>query len=64
MENWAKTMKEKTLIVCLCLTGVLAISYGMIRDNNVVFIIGLLFVIGGYVLIRRKLRESIRNKSE
>jgi LPXTG-motif cell wall-anchored protein len=35
----------------------------MIRDNNAVFVIGLLFVIGGYLLIRRKLKESIGKRS-
>jgi len=56
-------MREKAFIVCLCIFGVLAISYGMIRENNAVFIIGLLFVIVGYLLIRRKLKESIKRRS-
>jgi hypothetical protein len=56
-------MKEKALIVCLCVFGLLAVSYGMFRENDMVFIIGLLFVIGGYLLIRRKLKESIRKRS-
>ncbi len=56
-------MKEKTLIVCLCVFGLLAVSYGMFKENDMVFIIGVLFVIGGYLLIRRKLKESIRKRS-
>lgn len=56
-------MKEKTLIVCLCVFGLLAISYGMFKENDMVFVIGVLFVIGGYLLIRRKLKESIRKRS-
>ncbi len=56
-------MREKAFIVCLCVFGILAVSYGMIKDNNAVFIIGLLFVIGGYLLIRRKLKDSIKNRS-
>jgi hypothetical protein len=56
-------MREKAFIVCLCVFGIFAISYGMIKDNNAVFVIGLLFVIGGYLLIRRKLKESIRKRS-
>ena len=55
-------MREKTLTVFLCVIGILAVSYGMIKDNNVIFIIGLLFVIGGYLLIRRRLKASIREK--
>jgi LPXTG-motif cell wall-anchored protein len=41
--------------------GIVAVAYGMVKDNNLIFIIGLLFVIGGYLLIRRKTKESIRN---
>ena len=56
-------LREKAIIICLCVFGVLAISYGMIKENNAVFILGLLFVIGGYLLVRRKLKESIRKRS-
>ena len=56
-------MKEKTLIVCLCVFGLLAISYGMFKENDMVFVIGVLFVIGSYLLIRRKLKESIKKRS-
>ena len=52
-------MREKAFIVCLCVFGVLAVSYGLIKENNAAFILGLLFVIGGYLLIRRKLKEYI-----
>ncbi len=55
-------MREKTLIVLLCVIGILAVSYGMIKDNNVIFIIGVLFVIGGYLLIRRRLKESAHER--
>jgi len=41
--------------------GIVGVAYGMLKDNNLIFIIGLLFVIGGYLLIRRKIKESIRN---
>jgi len=57
-----KVVREKALIVCLCVVGILAISYGMMKENDVIFIIGLLFVVGGYLLIRRKLKESIGKK--
>jgi hypothetical protein len=56
-------MKEKALIVCLCVFGLLAVSYGMFKENDMVFIIGVLFVIGGYLLIRRKLKKSIGKRS-
>jgi hypothetical protein len=56
-------MREKAFIVCLCVFGILAVAYGMIKDNDAVFIMGLIFVIGGYLLIRRKLKESIKRRS-
>ena len=56
-------MKEKALITLLCIVGVLAVSYGMIKDNNVVFVIGLAFIVGGYLLIRRKLKQSVQKRS-
>jgi amino acid transporter len=55
-------MREKILTAIICLIGILAIFYGMINKNNVIFIIGVLFVVAGYLLIRRKLKESIRGK--
>ncbi len=56
-------MREKAFIVCLCVFGVLAVSYGLLKENNAAFILGLLFVIGGYLLIRRKLKEYIERRS-
>jgi len=41
--------------------GVVAFFYGMLKDNTLIFIIGLSLVFGGYLLIRRKIKESIRN---
>jgi LPXTG-motif cell wall-anchored protein len=56
-------MKEKIITVLLCVFGILSVSYGMLRDNNLIFIIGILFIIGGYLLIRRKFKASIRDNS-
>jgi general stress protein CsbA len=55
-------MKEKIVIILLCLIGLAAVSYGMITDNDVVFIIGVIFVIAGYVVIRKRIKKSIREK--
>jgi LPXTG-motif cell wall-anchored protein len=55
-------MREKILTVIICLIGTLAILYGMMNKNNVIFIIGVLFVVAGYLLIRRKLKETIRGR--
>jgi general stress protein CsbA len=56
------TMKEKIVIILLCLIGLAAVSYGMITDNDVVFIIGIIFVIAGYVVIRKRIKKSIQEK--
>jgi hypothetical protein len=55
-------LKEKIFISIFCIIGISAVAYGMIAKYNPVFIIGILFVIAGYLLIRRKLKESIQKK--
>ena len=57
-------LNEKALTIVLCVIGVLAVAYGMTRPNHILFIIGLVFVIGGYLRIRKKLKESIQKKNE
>lgn len=53
-------LKKKYLIAPICMIGVVGMGYGMVNDNNLIFIIGLVFVIAGYLLVRRKIRESMR----
>ena len=53
-------LHNKTLISLICVIGILAISYGMLNDNNLIFIVGLVFVIGGYLLIRRRIKDYIK----
>jgi len=57
-------MREKVLTAMICLIGVLAVFHGMTQKNNVSFIIGIGCVVAGYLLIRQKLKESIRDKLE
>ena len=57
-------LNEKILISVLCIIGISSVAYGMLKKNNPVFIVGMVFVIAGYLLIRRKLKESIRKKRE
>ena len=54
-------LKEKLPIMLMCMIGIVGVAYGMANDNNLIFIIGLVLVIAGYLLIRRKIKESIRN---
>ena len=57
-------MKEKAFIVLVCIVGLAAVFYGMIEKNHAVFVIGLVFLIGGYLGIRKKLKASMREKKE
>ena len=54
-------VNRKYLIAPICMIGIVTVAYGMMKDNSLIFIIGLVFVIGGYLLIRRKIKEFIRN---
>jgi LPXTG-motif cell wall-anchored protein len=50
--------RSKALMALLCALGTVGVSYGMLTDNNIAFIVGLLFGIAGYLLIRRKLKQN------
>jgi len=55
------TLKQKALILIICTIGIVAVSYGMAKDNNVIFVLGIGFIIGGYLLIRKRIKERIKN---
>ncbi|HUT72319.1 MAG TPA: LPXTG cell wall anchor domain-containing protein [Desulfatiglandales bacterium] len=55
------SLKHKALIFIICTIGIVAVSYGMAKDDNLIFVIGVLFVIGGYLLVRRRIKKHIRN---
>ena len=57
-----KPKQEKTLIALLCFFGISCMAYGMWKENNVIFIVGLVFVIAGYVMIRGKLKKNMQKK--
>jgi len=57
------TMIEKLLLAGACLAGVSAVAYGMARKNDILFVIGILIVIGSYLAIRRKLKAALRDKT-
>lgn len=54
---------KKLPIILICVIGIVGVGYGMANDNNLIFIIGLVFVIAGYLLIRRKIKESMRSNA-
>lgn len=57
----SRMLGNNALIALMCVVGVGAVSYGMLNDDNLIFIIGVLFAIAGYLLIRRKLKQHIRD---
>lgn len=57
-----KIMMEKLIAALVCLAGVVGVCYGMIKPNNVVFVLGLILVIIGYLIIRRKLKSQVPSR--
>jgi len=56
-------LKEKILIGAACVFGVSAVAYGTVLKNDIVFVIGIVVVIGAYLAIRRKLKAALREKT-
>lgn len=54
--------KERALILVVCLLGVAGVCYGMVNKDHPVFVIGLALVAAGYLMIRRRLKATIREK--
>ena len=53
---------QKIVITLISILGLSGVAYGMIFKNNAVFIGGLVLVLGGYLLIRRKLKAPIEDR--
>jgi hypothetical protein len=51
-------LQEKGLIFLLCVAGIAGVFYGMTRDIDWIFIVGILCIIGGYLMIRKRLKNS------
>lgn len=51
--------KEKRLILLVCLFGISGVTYGIARENDFIFVLGILAVIAAYLLIRRKLKKTV-----
>jgi hypothetical protein len=58
-----KKKKERILVTLMCCFGIMAVGYGMAKENHPIFLVGLLFVIAGYLLVRRRLKHAAQNKS-
>jgi hypothetical protein len=55
-------VKDQGTIVTLAAVAAVCILYGMVRENNPVFIMGLAFGIPAYLLFRKRYKERIREK--
>ncbi|MBW1944602.1 MAG: hypothetical protein JRG79_13615 [Deltaproteobacteria bacterium] len=64
MVEEPRETRNKILIIVLCLSGIISVGYGVIMDSDGVFVLGITCVIAGYLLIRRKLKESLREKND
>lgn len=60
----AINMKEKLLTTILCILGIGLTYYGMTEVNHWAFVSSIILIIGGYLLIRKKLKESISEREE
>lgn len=45
------------------MVGLVAAFYGMAVENNVIFLVGIFFIIIGYILIRKRLKSSNLKKN-
>jgi len=55
-------MDKKAFIVILCIMGLALIFIGLVEENNWIFIAGIILVIAGYLMIRRRLKASLGQK--
>ena len=53
-------LHKRTLISVICVFGIAAALYGMLSNNDLIFIVGLVFVIGGYLLLRTRIKDYVR----
>jgi uncharacterized membrane protein YtjA (UPF0391 family) len=62
MRSGATAMKHgKKIATIICILGVSGVAGGMAVDNDILFIAGLVLVVGGYLIIRGKLKAD-RNR--
>lgn len=57
-----KIKSEKIFAIVILILGLLGVVYGMMEENDVIFIAGLVFVVGSYLIIRRKLKANAKRQ--
>ncbi|MBW1730929.1 MAG: hypothetical protein JRH08_09895 [Deltaproteobacteria bacterium] len=64
-RNYTKTWwRSKWALVALCVVGLGGVFYGMVYENDVIFVVGLIIVAVAYLVIRKQLKTSIRQRTE
>ena len=58
-----KYFKHKLCITAMCICSLGAVVYGMMKKDDIVFLLGLIIVIVAYLLIRKKLKETAQDRS-
>jgi hypothetical protein len=58
-----KPNKFKHIVALSGFLGISAVAFGIYKENHTIFIIGLIIVITVYLIIRKKLKDSLHNKS-
>ncbi|MFC1580305.1 hypothetical protein ACFL4N_05270 [Thermodesulfobacteriota bacterium] len=64
MVEEPRETRNRIFVIALCIIGIISLAYGMVMDSDGVFVLGIVCVIAGYLLIRRKLKESLRENGE
>ena len=54
----------KWFVAIICAIGMGAVAYGMGFHNNLIFIIGIILVATTYVIIRRCLKDHLKDKEK
>lgn len=55
---------RRWLQVLLPVVGAAGVVYGVVRESHPVFILGIVVGVAGYLLIRRDLKDSVRDREE
>ncbi len=58
-----KMKYEKVISLSSAILGVSGVAYGMVAENDVLFVVGLVFVVGGYLIIRRRLKADAKRQN-
>lgn len=54
----------KVLISALCGVGVALTAYGLYADHDAIFVLGLVQVVAGYALLRRRLKAFLQQRGD